>query len=74
MGMGDQFVTTFITKTDELARRLKQWNEWRLESELALERRTINIRIEQESDDKAYHKAAQLLKANIHWNQSEEVH
>ena len=73
MGMGDQFVATFITKTDELARRLKQWNEWRLESELALERRTINIRIEQESDDKAQRKAAQLLKANIHWNQSEEV-
>jgi hypothetical protein len=27
MGMGEQFSATFITKTDELARRLKQWNE-----------------------------------------------
>jgi hypothetical protein len=32
-----------------------------------------NIRIDQESDDKAQHKAAQLLKASIEWNQSQEM-
>ena len=70
--MGASFVTTLIDKTDRLARRLKQWNEWRVESELALERRTINIRIEQESDQKGQQIAHQRLTKNKEWILSEQ--
>ena len=67
MGSGGEFITSLITQADELARRIRRWNEWRVEQQIAAEKRTIDLRVEQASETKANLLTAQRLQANTEW-------
>ena len=72
--MGTEFITALVAQTDELARRLLEWNERFLETKLALQERSIEVRVEQLSDVLADQKSATRLRANKQWvKKSEQI-
>ncbi len=65
--LGDGIFATLLREADVIATRIRSYNERRLLSAIALEKRTIDIRVEEISEAKAVELLAQKLKASKDW-------
>ncbi|QLE52656.1 hypothetical protein FD724_32225 (plasmid) [Nostoc sp. C057] len=61
--LSDEGFSAFFAHADAIAQRVREWNEYRLEQEIAHQKRTIDIQIEKASNAKLYSK----LKKSKEW-------
>ncbi|MBC1222416.1 hypothetical protein GNF09_21455 [Nostoc sp. UCD120] len=61
--LSDEGFSAFFAHADAIAQRVREWNEYRLEQEIADQKRTIDLKIEKASDVKAVEK----LKKSKEW-------
>jgi hypothetical protein len=61
--VADDTLTPFFAHADAIAQRIREWNEYRLEQQIADQKRTIDVQIEKASNTKATDK----LKKSKAW-------
>ncbi|MCG6133999.1 MAG: hypothetical protein MET45_04975 [Nostoc sp. LLA-1] len=71
--MGDETLATFFREADAIAQRIREWNEYRLEQEIAAKKRTLDIQVEKTSDAKAVKLAYQKLEKLQAWNEAQKT-
>ncbi|MBW4559196.1 MAG: hypothetical protein KME59_25420 [Trichormus sp. ATA11-4-KO1] len=69
--MGDETLGAFFREADAIAQRIREWNEYRLEQEIAAKKRTLDIEVEKTSDAKAVKLAYQKLETLQAWNEAQ---